>query len=123
MLKLTTFQAMDNDPRTDTTASLSAIRAILSPESRETRATLMEEARTEEARTEYGNRNEAVTADDDPEAITAAQRVALDLGEAVDLDGPLGDLLRCGCGWAVRLQATSKRRSSCCAHARDGARV
>ena len=35
MLAGTTFQAMDADPRADATASLSAIRAILSPESRE----------------------------------------------------------------------------------------
>ena len=38
MLASTTFQAMDADPRADATASLSAIRAILSPESREIRA-------------------------------------------------------------------------------------
>ena len=45
MLTSTTFQAMDVNPRADVTASLSAIRAILSPESRETRAELMKEAR------------------------------------------------------------------------------
>ena len=45
MLTSTTFQAMDVNPRADVTASLSAIRAILSPESRGTRAELMTEAR------------------------------------------------------------------------------
>ena len=45
MLASTTFQAMDVDPRADATASLSAIRAILSPESREIRAELAEEAK------------------------------------------------------------------------------
>ena len=43
MLASTTFQAMDVDPRADATASLSAIRAILSPGSREIRAELAEE--------------------------------------------------------------------------------
>ena len=45
MLASTTFQAMDVDPRADATASLSAIRAILSPESRDIRAELAEEAK------------------------------------------------------------------------------
>ena len=44
LLASTTFQTMDVDPRADATASLSAIRAILSPESREVRADLAEEA-------------------------------------------------------------------------------
>ena len=44
LLAGTTFQAMDEDPRVDATASLSAIRAILSPESRAVRAELAEEA-------------------------------------------------------------------------------
>ena len=44
LLASTTFQAMDADPRANATASLSAIRAILSPESREVRADLAEEA-------------------------------------------------------------------------------
>ena len=44
LLAGTTFQTMDVDPRADATASLSAIRAILSPESREVRAELAEEA-------------------------------------------------------------------------------
>ena len=44
LLAGTTFQTMDEDPRADATASLSAIRAILSPESREARAELAEEA-------------------------------------------------------------------------------
>ena len=48
MLANTTFQAMDVDPRADATASLSAIRAILSPESREIRAELAEEAKRDE---------------------------------------------------------------------------
>ena len=48
MLASTTFQAMDVDPRADATASLSAIRAILSPESREIRAELAEEAKSDE---------------------------------------------------------------------------
>ena len=38
LLAGTTFQTMDEDPRADATASLSAIRAILSLESREVRA-------------------------------------------------------------------------------------
>ena len=45
MLASTTFQAMDVDPRADATASLSAIRAILSPEPREIRAELAGEAK------------------------------------------------------------------------------
>ena len=45
MLASTTFQTMDADPRADATASLSAIRAILSPESREIRAELAEVAK------------------------------------------------------------------------------
>ena len=44
LLASTTFQTMDVDPRADATASLSAIRAILSPESNEVRANLAEEA-------------------------------------------------------------------------------
>ena len=44
MLACTTFQAMDVDPRADATASLSAIRAILSPESREIRAEVAKDA-------------------------------------------------------------------------------
>ena len=48
MLAGTTFQAMDADPRADATASLSAIRAMLSPESREIRAELAEEAKPDE---------------------------------------------------------------------------
>ena len=47
-LASTTFQAMDVDPRADATASLSAIRAILSPESREIHAELAEEAKPDE---------------------------------------------------------------------------
>ena len=50
MLASTTFQAMDVDPRADATASLSAIRAILSPESREIRTELAEEAKPDAAK-------------------------------------------------------------------------
>ena len=93
MLASTTFQAMDVDPRADATASLSAIRAILSPESRDIRAELAEEAKrdgnvhsntlgsiggTDTAGIDETGRHDSVTTGyNDIEAIDAADGVGI----------------------------------------------
>ena len=95
MLASTTFQAMDVDPRADATASLSAIRAMLSPESREIRAELAEEAKpdglmhgnalgsiggTDTAGIDDTGRHDSVTTGyDNTEAIDAADGVGIGL--------------------------------------------
>ena len=93
MLAGTTFQAMDVDPRADATASLSAIRAILSPESREIRAELAEEAKSDEQMhgnalgsiggtdtvgiDETGHHDSVTTGNNNSEAIDAADGVGI----------------------------------------------
>ena len=93
MLARTTFQAMDVDPRADATASLSAIRAILSPESREIRAELAEEAKSDEqvhgnalgsiggtdtvGIDETGHHDSVTTGNNNSEAIDAADGVGI----------------------------------------------
>ena len=108
MLACTTFQAMDVDPRADATASLSAIRAILSPESREIRAELAEEAKpnglmhgnalgsiggTDTAGIDETGRHDSVTTGyNDIEAIDAADGVGIGINgmEAIGAAGGAG---------------------------------
>ena len=88
LLAGSTFQAMDVDPRADATASLSAIRAILSPESHEVRAALAEEAQMQtKAKLPIGavdgvgigdtGDHNSVTAGDGMEAIGAADSAGI----------------------------------------------